>query len=347
MRRLVSRILLPMLLALACPASAATLTGSTCLVTPDNALALAAASCAGAGDATLLLDDQPGTLWRADGPGDSVLLTLQAPAQLTQVWVRNGHCASSSDYAYHGRPLAVTLTLTTSAGAVTAYRYLMEDTYDMQTLSDTWMSGYQLLPLPAPVDDVAFVQLTVDQTASGTGSAAVYVADMLLCGTAQSVQPAALQGLTIDNLSTRSGPSTSYTELGTYRVKGTYVRLYSIAYDQNGVGWVQAEVSYGGALRRVYTGLKRFDTSTFDLAALPEEAPLNRAAWVATASTPRYGPGTAYGSYGSGLTVEQGMQVTLLALENDYAQIQFSASNSGAGKEQRYRVWVKADTLRY
>lgn len=114
-----------------------------------------------------------------------------------------------------------------------------------------------------------------------------------------------VEALTIDNLSTRSGPSTKYRETGTYKVKDEYVRLISLAYDENDICWVQCEVTYGNKLRRLYTGLKRFDISTFDLGSVPEEDPLDYRAKITSTSKAMYGPGDGYGTYDS-LTVDKG-----------------------------------------
>ncbi len=81
-------------------------------------------------------------------------------------------------------------------------------------------------------------------------------------------------------LATRTGPTTEYTEPGTFYLEGSYVKIVSIAYDENGVPWVQCEISEGYGLMRVYTGLKRFDAATvalptFDLDGL-KPAPIRR-----------------------------------------------------------------------
>ena len=103
-----------------------------------------------------------------------------------------------------------------------------------------------------------------------------------------------IYGHTIDRLSTRSGPSTDFTGTGTYQVKDQDVPIFSVAYDVNGVAWVQCEVSYGGALRRVYTGLKRFDATTVDLSKVRAESSYTEAqrASLPHQTTLRYGPGT-------------------------------------------------------
>lgn len=149
-----------------------------------------------------------------------------------------------------------------------------------------------------------------------------------------------ITGLTIDKLSTRSGPGTQYRDTGTYKVKGEYVKILTLAYDANGVCWVQCEVPYGKTMRRVYTGLKRFDTTTFAISSVPEETPLNYRVKVITTSKAKYGPGDDYGTY-SKLTVDKGQSVTIIALENDYAQVEWTTT------KQSYRAWVRIAMLDY
>jgi len=150
--------------------------------------------------------------------------------------------------------------------------------------------------------------------------------------------PNIVEALATDNLATRSGPATEYRETGTYQIKGEYVRLISLAYDKNGVCWVQCEVLYGNKLRRAYTGLSRFDTSAFDPGSLPEEGPTDDRAKVIATSKAMYGPGDGYDTYAA-LTVDKGQTVTVIAVENEYAQVEWTTSL------QSYRAWVPADTL--
>ena len=151
---------------------------------------------------------------------------------------------------------------------------------------------------------------------------------------------APVEGLAIDRLATRNGPGTEYRETGTYRVEGETVRLISLAYDKNGICWVQCEIAYGNKLRRVYTGLHRFDAATFDLGNLPDEDSLDAQAKVTATSKAMYGPGDGYGTYGV-LTVDRGQTVTVIAIENGYAQVEWTTSI------QSYRAWVPVDTLQY
>jgi len=154
----------------------------------------------------------------------------------------------------------------------------------------------------------------------------------------ESITDSIVQALAIDNLATRSGPATEYRETGTYQVKGQHVRLVSLAYDRNGTGWAQCEVPYRNKLRRVYTGLQRFDAATFDLGSVPEEAPLRYQAKVTATSKAMYGPGDGYDTYAQ-LTVDAGQTVVVLIIENEYAQVEWTTST------QSYRAWVPVHTL--
>lgn len=149
-----------------------------------------------------------------------------------------------------------------------------------------------------------------------------------------------LQAKAIDKLSTRSGPSTSYRETETYNVIGETIRIISRFDDANGVCWVQCDIPVGSTFRRLYTGLKRFDTSTVDIYSIPLEMPLGYKAKVISTSKAMYGPGGNYGTYGS-LTVDKGQTVTIITLENGYAQVEWKTS------KQMYRAWVLESTLSY
>ena len=79
-----------------------------------------------------------------------------------------------------------------------------------------------------------------------------------------------LWGLTIDKLSTRSGPSTTYEDMGTYSVKDKWVRVYCRAWDKrNGIWWVKVAIPYKGETRILWTGYKRFDKTSLPLESIP------------------------------------------------------------------------------
>ena len=148
-----------------------------------------------------------------------------------------------------------------------------------------------------------------------------------------------IEAETIAHLATRSGPSTEYRDTGTYRVKGETVRVLSVAYDVNDVCWLQCEVPYRNGLRRVYTGLKRFDTDSFDLYDLPVEEESQVQARTTAQTRARYGPGGGYGYY-SDLTLKRRQIVTVLTVENDYAQVEWEG-------EIWHRAWVPVEGLTF
>lgn len=72
-------------------------------------------------------------------------------------------------------------------------------------------------------------------------------------------------------LAINAGPGTAryFKEIGTYNVKGQRVRVYAKSWDtDNGIWWIQCEIPGTNHIIG-WTGLKRFDQSTFDLDALP------------------------------------------------------------------------------
>ena len=81
-----------------------------------------------------------------------------------------------------------------------------------------------------------------------------------------------LYGLAKQKLATRYGPSTKYEDGGTYNVAGQYIRILSRAYDRaNGIWWVKCEIPYRNEIRVLWTGYKRFDSSTIPLDSIPIE----------------------------------------------------------------------------
>jgi hypothetical protein len=79
-----------------------------------------------------------------------------------------------------------------------------------------------------------------------------------------------IYGLAIMKISTRSGPSTSYKDMGTYDLAGQYLRILARAYDDvNGIWWVQCVIPSNG--QALWTGYKRFDHSTLPLEIIPIE----------------------------------------------------------------------------
>ena len=74
-------------------------------------------------------------------------------------------------------------------------------------------------------------------------------------------------GYTIQRLALNAGPGTRryYKELGGYGSSGEWVKIVAKAYDpNNGKWWVKVEYPEGSGFYG-WTGLQRFDESSFDL----------------------------------------------------------------------------------
>ena len=87
-------------------------------------------------------------------------------------------------------------------------------------------------------------------------------------------RPSTIMGRATSKLSLNAGPGTAskYQELGTYDLTGQYVELLARSYDYgNEIWWIKCSFSYGGRTVTGWTGLKRFDQSTFNLEDLPVE----------------------------------------------------------------------------
>ena len=145
----------------------------------------------------------------------------------------------------------------------------------------------------------------------------------------------------IDDLATRSGPSTTYTGCGSYRMKGQYVTALFRAYDNGGVLWVEVEFSYGGGYRRAWTGAKRLNLSSSALAKIPE---MDMNAYLGygkinTTVSPRFGPGTLYAAYGD-RDLHRGDQVAIIQSDSGYYLIERYHTDGHI-----LRCWVPASAV--
>lgn len=127
----------------------------------------------------------------------------------------------------------------------------------------------------------------------------------------------------IEDLATRSGPSTQYTGCGYYQMNGESVRVISRAFDNGGVQWVLVEFAYGGAIRRAYTGAIRLNLTANQLAMLPEEDMTEYIGYgtVDTNVNPKWGPGDQYTTY-TERTIKRGSRVAVISYENGYYMVE-------------------------
>ena len=127
----------------------------------------------------------------------------------------------------------------------------------------------------------------------------------------------------IDDLATRSGPSTQYTGCGYYQMKGQKVRAISRAFDNGGVQWVQIDFEYDGAIRRAYTGAQRLNLTTKQLAQLPEEDLTEYIGYgtINANVNPKWGPGEWYTTY-TDRTMRKGARVAVINYDNGYYMVE-------------------------
>ena len=144
-------------------------------------------------------------------------------------------------------------------------------------------------------------------------------------------------------LATRTGPGTWYDEPGTFfskNYRSTTVRVLSKAWDdRNSIWWLQVEFYRNSTPYRAYTGLKRVD---IDISDVPEESVLGTSVTLRSAAG-YWGPGTEYAS--SKYDIPSGVSVTVLDVENGYAQIEFYDGRTADRSYARRRAWIKTDYL--
>ncbi len=140
-------------------------------------------------------------------------------------------------------------------------------------------------------------------------------------------------------IATRTGPSTAYTEPGTFFESNwqyAQVKVISKAFG-SGVWWVQVEFTDGGRLYRAYTGVKRVDV---DLNGIEQEQMLGTAVLSTAGDTPaHYGPGTHYAPMKD--PVPWGAEGTVVMAENGYVLLDYYDEYLN----QQRRAWLPADDV--
>ena len=127
----------------------------------------------------------------------------------------------------------------------------------------------------------------------------------------------------VEDLATRTGPSTAYTGAGSYKMKGQTVTVLTRAYDNGGVMWVEIEFTYGGGYRRAWTGAKRLNLSSSQLKNLPEEDFSTYIGYgtMNTRTSPRFGPGSIFATYGD-RDLYRGDRVVVIAEIDGYYKVE-------------------------
>ena len=137
----------------------------------------------------------------------------------------------------------------------------------------------------------------------------------------------------------RSGPSTEYSEWGTFLPGGQAVNVVSYTYDQHNAPWVQLEYTSDRRHSRSYTLYMRL-LGAPPLSSLPREYPLGRVATVLQETVPFTGPGLDYEQYRT-MKLLPGRQGTAIAAEGDWLMIDFP----GVGDAHIFRVWVQHQSV--
>ena len=275
------------------------------------------------------------------------------------LWIMNGVCINEASYAFYGRPRMLSLTLHHQGGQ-SRYRFLMEDAFQPSRLDAAWQNGYQRLELPQALPGVTQIDGWIEDWYSGSGvQDTICISDIMVTGNGNPsysippvtpslpvatplpsypVLPQSGEAFTLSQkMATRSGPGTGFEEFGSFLQPGDSVILYSRYYNANDeIWWVQAEFTYRGVTRRVYTGAKRIRE---DISALPVEEALGSAVMIADAA-PCFGPHSRYGMMEG--KVYAGQKGTLWARENGYAQFEYFDQ----GLRKRRRVWIPEQSVR-
>ncbi len=148
---------------------------------------------------------------------------------------------------------------------------------------------------------------------------------------------ASVTAVSNQRIATRTGPGTQYDEPGSFYKAGTSVKVVSKAYDaDNGIWWVQVELTYQGTPMWVYTGLKRIDNLNLD--SIPEEYVIGRCR-TSMRLTGKYGPGPRFATIKA--AVPAGVECDIYGYayveSGDYIQIEFYDKSAGCYR----RAWVQ------
>ena len=353
------RFLIPLLCLVLCLSAAS---AETPVFTLPGQLPVAQAWSAGTAMPMQLITDvtdgNPATCWDAaaggiDGVSSAYLmLSFDEPVSISDIWIRNGDQSSESAYRNHGFPtrVAVTLWRRTHDGSNTVaaqYLYTLATDVPLYTYTAESRLGYQCLPLPQVNDDIISVVINVNAWASGSYGT-VRISDVAICAPADDpIIPSPevpeednskLYAVLNQKIATRTGPSTQYTEPGTFLTKGDTVEVISLAYDKNGVPWVQVDFTAYGGHRRAYTGLKRLEIGA---EYIPEEDPLNYRASIRKEVTPRHGPGKSYMKH-KDVVLYAGESATVISRENGWMMLEIARPD-----QPLMRVWVEEAYVRW
>ncbi len=155
-------------------------------------------------------------------------------------------------------------------------------------------------------------------------------------------QRSGLTARTLDTtIATRSGPSTGYNGIGSY--KDIYeVKVLSRASDGS-VMWLLVEFQYQGLTVRCYTGAKRVN---IDVSIVPDEPdPMNDPAVVIRQPAAYYGPGKLYKKQVEKFTPPVGTEGRVLWEENGWYCFEYTMQDGG--HDVLVRVWLQPEDIAF
>lgn len=264
---------------------------------------------------------------------------------LSDIWIKNGNQRSAEEYSRNARIGRIDIVVH-SGESIQKFEFKLSDRFEPNWIDTDYVNGFQRLRLPKVIHNVDCVELWIRSWYQGSENKYnLSITNIVFLSDAPREIPSpsserenANLGVSVklkQRLSTRSGPSTKYTELGSFLKKGDTVKAISCAYDKiNEIWWVQVEFSAGGEKRRAYTGLKRLE---LDISTLPKEEKLYENVSIKDDIFALIGPGSEYRQHYD--FIQKGTKGDIYAIQNNYAQFEFFDTNNN----QKCRVWIGMD----
>lgn len=281
-------------------------------------------------------------------------------AAVSDIWLRVGDYSGPENYRRSAVPTIVQVTVYAHVGGQTAtydYYYGMDTNYNPNQINNAWCNGYQRMALPQSVGNVYRIDLMVlGCTLDSDPDVEPVVSDVVISGGGNPSQgvpgngsgsgsmggstfSGGVPGVLTMRLSTRTGPSTNYTEPGSFHSKGYELTVISQAYDdRNGIWWVQVEFEYKSEKMRAYTGLKRVDC---DLEHVPVEEVLGNVTVTETVANPWYGPGYNYRKHTN--SISAGTSCLVYGREDGWVLVEYW----NAARSLYRRVWLPESKVRW
>lgn len=221
-----------------------------------------------------------------------VYFTLAKPSEVSALWIKNGFLKTTNgldQYTRNSRVKTMTVSFLYSGASV----YTDAQTVSLPDVATP--SSWTVISLGSH-SGVTSILFRIDAIYQGSRYPNdVCISEVRFASADEPAPVAELYGLAIDRLATRRGPGTNYEGGGTYSVKGQYIKVLSRAWDsRNSIWWVKCEIPYRNEIRVLWTGYKRFDSSTLPLESIPLESANNT--YQTPTPTAAAGWGSAYRS---------------------------------------------------